>query len=243
MADRASPLSKVCGVIAAPTAEEMREAATSAATGIIELRVDALDELGTGVIEALTSLIKEIRGMGKRVIVTLRDADEGGGFVGSPEEKARTLLRLARARPDYIDVEMSNPLARNLTKKILAQGTSVILSSHHLDTPLGVEDIEALVARASRLAGHATGPGAGLLVKVVYACRTPRDELPAMVATAESSGGLISFATGRNCVVSRALAPFLGAPFTYAHAHGGPQAPGQPSVAEVMGLWRVLGLI
>ncbi len=243
MSFRANPLSIVCGVIAAPTVGEMRDAVIRAASGIIELRIDALEYIGVETIEALSSLIKEVRRAGKKVIVTLRDAGEGGRYDGDPEEKASILLKLARSRPDYIDVEASNPVAGELAPKILGLGVSTIVSSHHLNRTLSVDEIDAIIDRATELVKHHPRPGAGLLIKVVYTCRSPLDELPAMEAMASYTGKLISFAVGENCIISRLLAPFIGAPFTYAHAHGGPQAPGQPSVTEVVELWRELGLL
>lgn len=242
MALKGDPYMRVCGVVRAPGLDEMREAALRARAGIVELRLDSLrDPPPSAAAGDVGAIVGELRKAGRRVVVTLRDSSEGGGYRGSPGEKARILLRVAEHAPDYVDVEIGSPAFDLVAGPALSTGVGVVASLHRLDGPLPAGQILSIARWVAGYAEEAGRPGAAL-AKVVYACRSPADEIHAMQAVAAAPGRIVSFAVGPGCVLSRIAAPLLGAPFTYAHEHGGPAAPGQPSVEEVVRLWRLMGV-
>lgn len=231
---------KICGVISAKNINELITAALRSKARIVELRIDTLSEELHGAIRDLGSLIEELTGKGKKTIVTLRDESEGGYFNGTPAEKAQLLLRLAEYGPHYIDVELSNRAFEQIAHSIISTGISLIVSYHDLSKPLTHEQIHEIVNKTVGVVQELASDYR-LVVKIVYRCLRPVDELDAMKAVASFEGRLVSFAVGNECILSRIAAPLLGAPFTYAYEHGGPIVPGQPSVDEVIKIWRLLG--
>jgi len=230
---------KICGVIAARNIDELIEAAFESKAGIVELRLDTLREPLQRIAGELGHLIEELRGGGKKIVITIRDYDEGGHYKGSPSEKASILLKLAEYWPHYIDIELKGGVLERVAHRILSAGTGVIVSLHHLGRPLTTEQILGITD--SVMESIKTSRNSSVLVKVVYRGFHPRDELHAMNAVSMRRGVLVSFAVGSGCMLSRIAAPLLGAPFTYASEYGGPVVQGQPSVEEVAMIWRLLG--
>lgn len=235
-------LNRIAAVVSGPSIDSIAEAASETPAGIVELRLDTVeDDLEAG-IERVGRVILRLRETGKRVIVTIRDSAEGGEFEGPPQVKERILKGLTGYKPDYIDVELRNPLAERMVGSLLERGIHVIVSLHELGGPMGLGEIERAFDSMRRLAqGEGVSRG-GVIAKIVYRCRDPLDGVPSMLAVARAGGDLVSFGLGGECGYTRLLAPLLGAPFTYAHASGKPLAPGQYSVSEVLELWRRLGV-
>lgn len=232
---------KICGVIAARSIDELIEAALESKTGIVELRLDTLKEPLLRIARDVGHLIEELRRKGKKTIITLRDYDEGGHYRGSPSEKANVLLRLADYEPHFIDVELRGGVLERVAHSILSASTSLLVSLHNLGKPLMTEQILEITDNVKDTIGVSRND-TRVLVKVVYRCFDPADELHAMNAVSMRKNVLVSFAIGSGCMLSRIVAPLLGAPFTYAHEYGGPVVPGQPSVDEVIMIWRLLGV-
>lgn len=234
---------KVCGVVIAESLNELREAALKARAGIVELRIDALrDPPPAKAARDVGALAGELREAGKRVIVTLRDPSEGGYYRGSPAEKSRILLKVADHGPDFVDVEVGSDSFDAVAATALSTGVGVVASLHHFKGPLTARQILS-IARWVREYATRLNAVEGMVAKVVYSCTSPTDELHAMHAVSVYPGFLVSFAAGKGCMLSRIAAPLLGAPFTYAYEHGGPAAPGQPSVEEVVKLWKLMGVV
>jgi len=225
-------LKKVCLVVTGRTLGTLREAALSAPTKWVELRLDTLTNLTAPTVkEGVKSLVKELRGAGKEAILTLRDVEEGGSFGGDPREKAALLTGLATASPTLIDVELKSPAYLEIVEALKHLGVGV-LASTHLSRPLSRDDLIKLVRQA--LASGAN------MFKAVFPAEGLNDNLIALEACAAWRGKVVSGKVGR---VSRLLAPFFGAPFTYAFPDGGePVAEGQLSVSEVLKLWDALGV-
>ena len=231
---------KICGVVAARNIDELIEAALESKAGIVELRLDTLREPLPRIVGDLGHLIEDLRGAGKKTIITMRDYDEGGHYKGSPSEKASIFLKLAEYEPHFIDIELKGGVLERIAHRILSAGTGLIVSLHDLGKPLTTEQILGVtdsVMESIKGSRNSTR----VLVKVIYRCFHPRDELHAMNAVSMRKGILVSFAVGGGCTLSRIAAPLLGAPFTYASEYGGPVVPGQPSVEEVAMIWRLLG--
>lgn len=231
---------KICGVIAARNIDELIKAALRSKAGIVELRLDTLREPMQRIARDVGHLIELLRERGKKTIITVRDYEEGGHYRGSTSEKASLLLRLADYEPHFIDVELRGGVLERVADSILSASTSLIVSLHNLGKALMTEQILEITDNVKE-AMDVSRNDTRVLVKVVYRCFHPADELHAMNAVSLRKNVLVSFAIGSGCILSRIAAPLLGAPFTYAHEYGGPVIPGQPSVDEVITIWKLLG--
>ena len=258
-------LNRICGVIAATDLRSLRYSAERARANLVELRIDYLeDHIGDpGLIAGLAEVIKLLKSRGKRVIVTLREASEGGRYSGRADYKLRILLELAKMGPDYIDVEAEFEYSKPLITTLTGMGVNVIISKHYLDHAPPEGEVDKLAAKGLELLNSVQSsvqstsqPRAGpaelygkvvarnSLVKIVYKCTGLDSDLSALELVRRYRERLIAFAAGESCLLSRLLAPFLGAPFTYALEPGSLRvAPGQLSVDEVIRLWRALRLV
>lgn len=240
---KGDPLKMICGVISARRLDELVKAAPRAKAGILELRIDTLKHPPLQEsIKDIGFLIRDLQESGKKVIVTLRSRSEGGYYKGSRKEKARILAQLTDYSPHLIDVELREGLLQQLASIAKLGETGLIASLHEFTRPLTTKEIMDAMHEARESAGGEELQGR-LIVKVVYRCRNPVDELHALNAVAGGRGSLISFAFGPGCKISRLLAPVLGAPYTYAREYGGSLVEGQPSVGEVVEAWRAMGLL
>ncbi len=230
-------LKKVCLVATGKTVGALREAALSAPTKWVELRLDTLANPATPTVkEGVKSLVRELRVAGKEVILTLRDVSEGGHFSGDVREKVALLTELASASPTLVDVELKSPAYPEVVEALKRSGVGVLASTHHLSKPLSRDAL-------TRLARYALASGASMF-KAVFPAEGLNDNLIALEACAAWGGKVVSFCLGKVGRVSRLLAPFFGAPFTYAFPDGGtPVAEGQLSVGEILKLWDALGVV
>ena len=230
-------LKKVCLVATGKTLGDLREAALSASTEWVELRLDTLANPTTPAVkEGVKSLVRELRDAGKEVILTLRNVGEGGSFSSDPHEKVALLTDLASASPTLIDVELKSPAYLEVIKALRHSGVGVLASTHNLSNPLSRDDLIGLARQA-----FASGAN---MFKAVFPAGGLNDNIIALEACAIWRGKVVSFCLGKAGRISRLLAPFFGAPFTYAFPDGGePVAEGQLSVSEVLKLWEALGVV
>ena len=225
----------ICTAIKCSTIEEMKKLAISAPTSIIELRIDTLKK-HYNLVDEIRQLLQKLHDQGKKTIITLRDRDEGGYYTGSSNEKLKMLLELASTNPDFIDVELAFPRLNTLIRELANMKVKVILSYHNLSYTPEYSILKSLVGHGISLGAH--------IVKVVTLARNVQDNITVLNLCSEWKGKVISFCMGRPGLISRILAPFFGAPFTYAHhVHGKPTALGQISVKELIKLWKKLNLI
>ena len=231
------PGDMICTVAAADSLEDLRDIVAAAETRFVELRLDRLREpLNRETVRRVAELVEEARSGGKKVIATLRDRGEGGGFTGPPAVKEEILLRLAEAGSDFIDVELSFPLRRSVVEGSRRLGVRVIMSIHMFDRVPEPGELRAAAREAFRLRAN--------LLKAVFPARRLEDNVVALNLCDRWRGRVISFCLGRLGVASRVMAPLFGAPFTYAYPEGSkPVAPGQLSVGKVIRLWRLLGIV
>ncbi len=117
----------------------IRDAAERAGPAdLLELRADRMEEAALETtLQALPEAVRE------HLILTVRTAEEGGAFRGSPEEWARMLLAGARAGVRFVDAEAAASRIR-----IEAPNAGILASHHHLKGPL--PDLEALARRLER---------------------------------------------------------------------------------------------
>lgn len=224
----------ICTSIGELRIEDMALKALNAPTSLVELRLDYLRALE---VDKISQLVREAENNGKHVIVTLRDAGEGGRYVGSEDFKANLLEELMKsATPSYVDVEGSFPKSHMLRVKAEKLGVRTIISYHNYYETPDYEKLSSIVRE--NIAKKYD------IVKVVTSAKRVEDNLTTLKICYQFKGKTISFCMGRLGRISRLLAPFFGAPFTYAVGWDSEVlAPGQLRVEEVVRVWEILGLM
>lgn len=213
-----------------------------AEAALIEVRVDLIGD--PAVIE---SLLGE-SSVARRVVLTIRRADEGGAWDGDEDERISLYERLGLCHPAWIDVEFAAwQRSANIRQKLLlvaersgslsgAAGrprSGLILSSHDLS---GTPGDEALAARLTAI--RAAGPA---VAKIVTTARDGRDAVRvlSLLAREAARGPLIALAMGPAGVLTRVLAPKFGAWGNFATLEPGTEsAPGQMSLRELREAYR-----
>lgn len=218
------PLSRIACTVA-DRLDDVVERARSAGCRIVELRLDK-----TG-LDGAREAVEALAGDGVRVIVTLREAREGGSYTGGWESKLGVYRSLLEAGAWLVDVEYSHPEFTRFTSEL---GDRVLASAHYYRFTPASDILYSTV-------GDMLRSGAGI-AKIAAAVEAPEDNWRLITLNSWRPGRIVSIGMGRRGLVSRLLAPLAGAPFTYAHL-GEAAAPGQPSVQEVLEYWRMLGVI
>lgn len=188
---------------------------------VIELRVDLYDG-------DLSKIVKKAKASsGLPVILTLRSAQEGGQFFGTPEE---WMAKLAPLLPyaDYVDVERqfanNVPAIRDAGKKIIA--------SHHSGQMVPLY-ILFVMERELRVYGD--------IPKIVVTPQGDEDVLELLAFTQAAHKPICTGVMGGEFRHARAMLPLFGSEFVYCHT-GIPTAAGQYSVAEFVELRKILGV-
>jgi len=180
-------------------------------------------------------------------IVTCRSAKEGGGYSGPESERLDLYEKLVRGGasgshpPRYIDMEAGalHASSRDSSRvSLMLEGaadardlsTGLIVSTH--DFQGRPQDLTRRILAMRDL------PHAGV-IKVAYRARSLRDNLELFEILRESDRPTIALGMGEFGLMSRVLAPKFGGFLTFASLR--PEtvtAPGQPTVADLLGLYR-----
>ena len=211
----------ICPLTARTVAEMRAElaAAVKAGADAVELRLDYLDITPTA--EDIASLLE---GAPVETIVTCRPTAEGGKFTGNETDRLALLAEAVRHGASWIDVEAAvTPQYRP------GPAGRVILSRHDFKRcPADLDDIAARLD-ASEAAVN----------KIAFAAAGPEDALRAFDVIRKSNKPTLALAMGEAGVISRILAGKFEAFGTFGALDSGKQsAPGQPTVAELVGLYR-----
>ncbi len=70
----------------------------------------------------------------KKVILTLRKKNQGGGYVGTEENRQIQILELLKCAPDYVDIEFDSSPSFLREVKLLFPSCKIISSFHNLAT-------------------------------------------------------------------------------------------------------------
>jgi len=156
----------------------------------------------------------------------------------SGRERSRTLLLdAADAGFDFIDVDLSFPLAGSIIKQLKTHDVGVIVSHHDfLETPLEEKLIELL--QTEREMG-------GDICKIVTTATQPADNLIILrfINKCSPATKIVSFAMGKLGMASRVLSPFFGAEFTFASLDDESRtAEGQMNIDDLRKMWKMLGI-
>jgi len=190
-----------------PLAARRRLLGVEGRAGIVELRLDALEDPRA----ALEDLLRPPR---PAVIATNRGAADRGGFRGPQRERLDVLRAALDLGAEYADVELAafDDLAPGLDRARL-------IASHH-DYEGTPDDLESWVARLA-------GTGAAVL-KIATTARRFADNLSLLRLPRRAPRPLIALCMGERGVVSRLLAPKFGSWLTFGAAVAGAEsAPGQ----------------
>ena len=221
------------------SALDMARHEVEAGARLVEWRVDALAEEP----DALASILRLVRECPAPCIVTIRHADEGGGFRGDDTDRVSLLEAIGASEhgPRYIDFEMAH-LARsaNIRQKVLlavdhaAQPrdlkTGLILSAH---------DFDGRPADLTRRLAAMWAEPACAVAKIAWKARSVRDCVEAFELLRDAPKPTVALCMGTFGMASRVLAAKFGAFLTYARAQGDPgTAPGQPTVPQLRELYR-----
>jgi 3-dehydroquinate dehydratase/shikimate dehydrogenase len=158
-----------------------------------------------------------------RLMYTLRSRAEWGAFEGSREKRRRRILEMA-PRFDLVDLEADRDLAPEVVAAI-PQGKRVV--SWHGPAA----DERGLSARLD----HLTATPAALYKMVSRAANAGEELAPLNLLATRKRRDFVAFAGGETGFWTRLVAPRLGAPVVYGSATELPAAPGQPSVARLIG--------
>ncbi len=209
--------------LTATNANAMRRdmfAAATAGANAVELRLDYLTPHPTkqDIAELLTDAPVE-------TIVTCRPTAEGGCFTGSEPDRLALLTEAIRHGADWVDVEAAVPDHYRPDPH-----GRVILSRH--DFKKCPADLDALAARLDS--------SAAAVNKIAFAAAGPEDALRAFDVLRQCRKPTLALAMKEAGVISRILAGKFGAFGTFAAlSPGAESAPGQPTIAELIDLYRV----
>ena len=224
----ANPFGKdrVCGVVAAETAEEMRSQIRPglARTRTLELRLDYLRDSSERT-EFLTWLsANKPRAV---FIATCRRREGGGMFRGPRDEQLKILASAARAGCKWCDVEIET--ARHVAPRALSKALApaCVIVSHH-DFEGTSRNLNATVRRLRRAGGKA--------IKVAARCNSVSDSAR-VCGLARSGSGIVAIPMGEFGFAGRVLALRSGSALAYAAIEQA-TAPGQLSLKTMMDLYR-----
>jgi 3-dehydroquinate dehydratase/shikimate dehydrogenase len=188
---------QLCVTVTAPTTAELREkrdAVTDA--DLVELRLDSVSD---------PNVAGALAGRRRPVIVTCRPPWEGGGFMGSEEERHRILADALALGAEYVDIEWRARFDDLLRS---TGGRRLVLSSH--DFTGMPADLPAQV--------HAMRSTGAEIVKVAVRPHCLADCVPLLALGAEASrhGAIVIIGMGEYGFSTRLLAGRFGSAWTYA---------------------------
>lgn len=238
-------------VMDAPTALADAAAARDAGADLVEFRLDqfftgAPGPEGQAEQDAVVDLVSASP---LPCVVTCRPTgSEGGEYDGDDAPRIALFERLAIAAgenshpPRYIDVELATfersanirqkiKLAVDHPEQIRDLRTSLILSTH---------DFQGRPTDLFRRLARMRAEPAAAVHKIAYLARSLRDNLDLFDLLAEADRPTIALGMGQFGLMSRVLAPKFGGFMTFAPLRpASATAPGQPTVAELLELFRM----
>jgi 3-dehydroquinate dehydratase / shikimate dehydrogenase len=217
---------RVCGVVAAETAREMRSQFRLALrkTRTLELRLDYLRNA-----QEREAFLTWLRRKHPRavIIATCRRKEGGGLFQGSREEQIEILAQAALSGCGWCDVEIETAARMARGELVHALFPSRVMVSHH-DFRRTPRNLAGIVRRLDRAGGQAIKiaahcPSVSASVRICELARTRRD--------------VVAIPMGEFGFAGRVLSLRLGSALAYAAAEQA-TAPGQLSLDAMTDLYR-----
>jgi 3-dehydroquinate dehydratase-1 len=159
--------------------------------------------------------IRHLFSLQKKLIATYRPLE------GKEEERMEQLKTAIEAGADYVDIEFES--ADDYRNEIIAfahkHNCDVIISYHNYDCTPGLDHLRKIVAESFQKDAD--------VIKIATMVRTNNDNA-SILSLYNIPGRVIAFGMGNLGKITRIVAPFLGAEFTYAAMDEGAEtAPGQ----------------
>jgi 3-dehydroquinate dehydratase-1 len=160
--------------------------------------------------------IRHLFSLQKKLIATYRPLE------GKEEEERMEQLKTAiEAGADYVDIEFES--ADDYRNEIIAfahkHNCDVIISYHNYDCTPGLDHLRKIVAESFQKDAD--------VIKIATMVRTNNDNA-SILSLYNIPGRVVAFGMGNLGKITRIVAPFLGAEFTYAAMDEGAEtAPGQ----------------
>ncbi|MBN1973513.1 MAG: type I 3-dehydroquinate dehydratase [Sedimentisphaerales bacterium] len=216
-------------------AQEQIKAAIAAGAEMLEFRLDYLEGLSVEAARKLIGDYKDTKLKQLPVIVTCRDARQGGMINYPVKLRIEVLTAAMLAGANCIDFEYDNFLITDRQEKIrlaLSRNSKarLILSAHNFETRFS--DIGKLYRAISLICP-------GTIPKLVYTANHINDCFDAFDLLHKTSGERIVFCMGNAGIISRILAKKLGSFVTFACTDKEQAtAPGQIHIDDLKKLYR-----
>ena len=156
--------------------------------------------------------LRKIYSLNRNIIATFRTEDE--------QAMKQTLIESMDAGAGYIDIDINTSVEVRtiLVEYAMQKGAKVILSYHNFsETPETVFLKQTITRMFNDGANFAK----------VACMANSKDDSKRVVNLYSDFSNLIAFCMGKDGQITRVVAPFLGAPFTYASLRGVKTAEGQ----------------
>lgn len=209
--------------------------AISAGAEMLELRTDYLADLTPDRAAAAIDAVRDLDAPAIPLIVTCRDAREGGTHDYPGVLRTAVLQQAIRSGVAFIDLEFENFHEEETKETILSalsesSHTRLILSAHSFDGPFA--DLAALCADI-RIACPTAVP------KLVYRANHINECFAAFDLMHEEDEDIIVLCMGQAGLISRILANKLGSLVTFVSLDAdSATAPGQLTIAQYRDLYR-----
>jgi 3-dehydroquinate dehydratase type I len=198
------------------------------APDLMELRFDYMESPGS---------LQRIRDSTSLPLIATNRRRDQGGLSSHPEaDRVTLLLEACEAGFDYVDLELTTSSINEVSDEVKSRGAMLIISYHDLN---GTPPRKAL----NQIVREELSAGADIC-KVVGTSKSLHDNLLYLSLLEENPDiNLICFGMGEAGVMSRVFSPLFGGAFTYASAGIGMEsAPGQLTIADLKGVYRLLGV-
>lgn len=221
-------------------------AAKDAGADLVEFRIDDVFS-GSGDEKEERLVLRLVAGSPLPCIVTCRAAFEGGHYDGDEMARVSLYERLGTASkpgelpPRYLDIEYAAyAKSANIRQKVnLAVDHPAQVRDLRTSLILSMHDFQARPSDLTRRLIAMRGEPAAAVLKVAYRARSLRDNLELFDLLAEKDRPMIALGMGEFGLMSRVLAPKFGGFLTFASLRPTTvTAPGQPTVAELLDLYR-----
>jgi 3-dehydroquinate dehydratase type I len=140
--------------------------------------------------------------------------------IHSDEQRAQALMVALESGAAYVEVEIdAAPQWRKpIIEKARALNRKVIVSYHNFKTTPGVDDLHSMVESLFDAGAD--------IAKLACMVNSPEDNARILGLYA-SYKNLVAVGMGAGGIITRVVAPLMGAPFTFASISGAETAPGQ----------------
>ncbi len=200
--------------------------ALAAGADLVEVRLDSCVKLGADPAAVVAALPK----LSLPVILTIRHESENGDWSPSDIDRVRLYNEGMRLGVAWVDIELAQLPALTSAGLVRNKATKLILSYHDFDgmgkdLPGRIAAMKAAGADCPKIAVRPSDATDLAVIRDLYQT---------------TKGALVAIAMGEHGLPSRLLAGAWGAALTFARLDGDVgSAPGQPTVSEMLNLYRV----